>query len=96
MYIGTLYVRLILRETRSLKDKRQVVRSICDRLKNGFNIAISEVDDRDEWHSLVLGIVTVSDESEAVRSMLQTIQTALRSHPVAEYVTGKIETMKMD
>src|SRR2546428_147182 len=44
MIVGSLRVRLLLRESRSLKDKRQVVRSIKDRLRNGFNVSVAEVD----------------------------------------------------
>ena len=48
MVVGSLEVRLRVREARSLKDKRQVVRSIVDRLRNGFNVSVAEVDAQDK------------------------------------------------
>jgi uncharacterized protein YlxP (DUF503 family) len=48
MIIGLLSVRLRVRESRSLKDKRQVVRSILDRLRGGFNVSASETDTQDD------------------------------------------------
>ena len=47
MYVGSLKVRMLVREARTLKDKRQVARSILDRLRNQFNVSAAEVDERD-------------------------------------------------
>ena len=62
MIVGTLRVRLLLRESRSLKDKRQVVKSIKDRLHNGFNVSVAEVDALDNLQVDVLGMAMVSNE----------------------------------
>ena len=47
MVVGSLRVRMLVREARTLKDKRQVVRSIKDRLRNAFNVSVAEVDEED-------------------------------------------------
>ena len=86
MVVGSLSVRLLIRESYTLKDKRQVVRSIKDRLRNAFNISIAEVDALDDRQSVVLGIATVGHEVAAVQATLQEIAQALRAHPVAEFV----------
>jgi hypothetical protein len=86
MVVGSLSVRLLIRESYTLKDKRQVVRSIKDRLRNSFNISIAEVDALDDRQSAVLGIVTVGFEVSVVQSTLHEITEALRSHPIAEFV----------
>lgn len=85
MHTGSLKVRLLVRESRSLKDKRQVVRSITDRLKNGFNVAVAEVEDRDDHQTVVLGIATVGEEAADVKSTLDRVADALRKHPIAEF-----------
>jgi uncharacterized protein YlxP (DUF503 family) len=90
MVIGTLTVSLRIRESRSLKDKRQVVRSIQDRLRNQFHVAISEVDSHDDVQLIELGIAAVGHEVSAIKGLLQTIQEALRGHPIAEYCQGEI------
>lgn len=86
MIVGSLRVRLLLRESRSLKDKRQVVRSIKDRLRNAFNVAVAEVDALDDRRLVVLGFAAVSNEAGHVRAMLDEVAAALRSHPVAEFI----------
>jgi uncharacterized protein YlxP (DUF503 family) len=91
MFVGSVVVRLLIRESRSLKDKRQVVRSIKDRLRNQFNVAIAEVDALDQRQLAVLGIATVANESAAVRTVLQQIVDALRRHPVAEFLGHEME-----
>jgi uncharacterized protein len=91
MFIGSLRVRLLVRESRSLKDKRQVVRSIKDRLRNSFNVSIAEVDELDHRQLVVLGLAMVSNEAGHVRSALEEIVSALRAHPVAEFVDHEIE-----
>jgi uncharacterized protein YlxP (DUF503 family) len=91
MIVGSLRVRLLVRESRSLKDKRQVVRSIKDKLRNSFNVSIAEVDEEDHRQLVVFGVAMVGSEAGRVRSALQEIVSALRAHPVAEFVDHEIE-----
>jgi uncharacterized protein len=89
MYTGSLRVRLLVRESRSLKDKRQVVRGILDRLRNGFNVAACEVEALDHRQLVVLGFATVAGEAEQVTKTLDGIVRALRAHPVAEFLDSE-------
>jgi len=91
MTVGSLRVRLLLREARTLKDKRQVVRSIKDRLRNEHNISVAEVDSLDDSRIAVLGIALVGAEAYPVRTTLQKIVEALRAHPIAELIDHEIE-----
>jgi uncharacterized protein len=84
MIVGSLRVRLLLREARTLKDKRQVVLSIKDRLRNAFNVSAAEVEALDNRQVAVLGFAMVCNESGPVRSTFEQIVNALRAHPVAE------------
>ena len=90
MVVGTLTARLLVRDSRSLKDKRQVVRSVLDRLKNGFNVAAAEVADHDDVKVATLGFAAVGQEVAAVNGVLRQIADALRGHPVAEYLGGEV------
>jgi uncharacterized protein len=85
MHVGSLKVRLFVRDSRTLKDKRQVVRSIVDRLKNGFNVSAAEVEARDHPQQVVLGFAAVGDEAAQVKSTLDAIANALRGHPITEF-----------
>jgi uncharacterized protein len=92
MIVGTLQVRLLLREARTLKDKRQIVKSIKDRLHNHFNVSIAEVDELDNRQLAVLGLAMVSNEAHHLKVALGQIVEALRSHPVAELINHQMET----
>jgi uncharacterized protein YlxP (DUF503 family) len=91
MIVGALRIRLLLRESRSLKDKRQVVKSIKDRLHNGFNVSVAEIEEQDNCRIAVLGIALVGAEVYPVRTTLEKIAAALRVHPVAELIDHEIE-----
>jgi uncharacterized protein YlxP (DUF503 family) len=91
MIVGSLRVRLLLRESRTLKDKRQVVLSIKDRLRSRLNVAIAEVDALDHRQLAVLGVATVANEAGPVRAILQQVVDALRCHPVAELLDHEMD-----
>jgi uncharacterized protein YlxP (DUF503 family) len=89
--VGSLRVRLLVREARTLKDKRQVLRSIKDRLRNEFNVSVAEVDAQDNRQLIVLGLAMVGNEHKHVRTTLEQIVAALRGHPVAEFLDHELE-----
>jgi uncharacterized protein YlxP (DUF503 family) len=91
MIVGTLQVRLLLREARTLKDKRQVVSSIKDRLRNAFNVSVAEVDALDNRQLAVLGLAMVGTEAHPLKVALGRIVEALRSHPAAEFLDHEME-----
>jgi uncharacterized protein YlxP (DUF503 family) len=91
MIVGSLRVRLLIREARSLKDKRQVVQSVKDRLRERFNVSVAEVEAHDQRQLAVLGVAMVGAEAGPVRGALQQIAEALRRHPVAEFIDCEME-----
>ena len=69
MVVGLLTVELHVPGSRSLKDKRMVLRRVKDRLKK-FNVAVSEVEHQDLWQRAALAVVTVSpDQTHADREL---------------------------
>jgi uncharacterized protein YlxP (DUF503 family) len=91
MILGSLRIRLLLRDSRSLKDKRQVVQSIKDRIRNAWNVSVAEVEAQDHRQMVVLGVAMVGNEVRHVRTSLEEIVNALRSHPVAEFIDSEME-----
>ncbi len=71
--IGVLTVELRLENSHSLKDKRQVVRSLKDRLRGKFNVAVSEIDCQEMWQRAVLAAVTVSSDREHAEKVLRAV-----------------------
>lgn len=70
MVIGVCRVTLHLPASHSLKDKRQVVRSLVGRLRNRFDLAVAEVEDQDRWQIATLGLVCVSSSASVVDEVL--------------------------
>jgi uncharacterized protein YlxP (DUF503 family) len=91
MIVGSLHVRLLIRESHSLKDKRQVVRSIMDKLRNNFNVSVAEVAAQDQYQLAELGVAMVSQETHPIKTALGEIVEALRCHPVAELLDYEID-----
>jgi uncharacterized protein YlxP (DUF503 family) len=91
MIVGSLRVRLLIREARTLKDKRQVVKSIKDRLQNRFNVSVAEVEAQENPRLAVLGFAMVSNETTPIRQTFDQIVAALRGHPVAELIDHEAE-----
>jgi uncharacterized protein len=91
LVVGTLRVRLMVRGSQSLKDKRQVVRSIKDRMSSSFNVSVAEVESEEHRQLIVLGFAMVSNEVTHVRIALEKIVAALRVHPIAEFIDSQIE-----
>jgi len=73
MTVGLLTLELHIPQARSLKDKRQIVRSLKDKLRAHFNVAISELEYHDTWQRSVVGIVTLSNEQQHVEESLQKV-----------------------
>src|SRR5437868_14856277 len=92
MIVGTLRVRLLLREARTLKDKRQALQSIKDRLRQSFNVSVAEIEDHDNPRSIVLGLAMVCNETHPIKQQFGEVVNALKSHPIAEFVDSEIES----
>jgi uncharacterized protein YlxP (DUF503 family) len=72
--IGVLTLELQLSEAHSLKDKRQVVKSLKDRLRNKFNVAVSEIDYQDLWQRGLVAAVTVANSHDHAELVLQSVE----------------------
>ncbi len=96
MFVASCQVTLRLQASRSLKDKRQVVRSLGDRLRRTFNVALAEVDDQEVWQSAVLGIAAVSNSSAHAEAQLdRVIETIERTRLDAEIVDVHRDVMQL-
>jgi uncharacterized protein YlxP (DUF503 family) len=73
MPVGLLTLELHIPDAQSLKDKRQVLRSLKDKLRREFNVAVAELEHHDAWQRSVIGVVTLSNEEKHVREMLQKV-----------------------
>src|SRR5581483_10571256 len=80
MPVAALTVELSIPLSRSLKDRRQVVRSMKDRLRQGFNISISELDEAITWQSATLGVAAISSSRDYLRGLMAEVEQAAVRH----------------
>ncbi len=73
MPIGLLTLEIYIPDARSLKDKRQVLRSLKDRLRRQFNIAIAELDHQETWQRALVGVVTISADTRHLEDSLEKV-----------------------
>lgn len=73
MVIGFRTIELFIPDSQSLKDKRQVLRRIKDRIKSKFNVSYAEIDYLDKWQRSSLGLVTIGTKREDVDARLDEI-----------------------
>lgn len=71
MVVGAAVVEIHVHDSQSLKRKRGVVRSIQQRLRNQFNISVSEVGGQGTWQRAVLGMTAAGAEAPNVKKVLE-------------------------
>jgi uncharacterized protein len=76
MAVATLTVEISIPLSRSLKDRRQVVRSMKDRLRQGFNISVAELDEAVTWQSATLGIAAISSSRDYLSGLMAQVERA--------------------
>ena len=93
MFVGILQVDLEITGARTLKEKRQVVKSVLDRLRASFNVSTAEVDDHDLYQRAALGFSAVSNDAGHVRGRLQQVVNHLKNHPTARLIDHQLEVI---
>lgn len=78
MIVGVLRIELAVYESHSLKEKRQVIKGLKDRLANRFNVSVAEVDALDSPQRAVLGVAVVGGETGFVHKCLDTVVDFVR------------------
>lgn len=73
MAIGLLTLEIHIPDSRSLKDKRQVLRSLKDRLRGRFNVAVAELDHQESWQRAQIGIVSLSNDAAHLEQSLRAV-----------------------
>jgi uncharacterized protein YlxP (DUF503 family) len=76
MAIAALTIQLSIPLSRSLKDRRQVVRSMKDRLRQSFNVSVAELDEAVTWQSATLGIAAISASRDYLRGLMEQVERA--------------------
>jgi uncharacterized protein YlxP (DUF503 family) len=93
MTIGVLQLEIRIGDAMSLKDKRQVVKGLKDRIAHGHNVSIAEVGALDEHRRAILGLAMVSNDSRHVEGALSKLVDLVRATPMVDLVDYQIELL---
>ncbi len=72
--IAYLTLELRIEHARSLKDKRQVVRSLKDRLRHSFNVSVAELDSDGAWQRATIGVVSISGSKDYLDGLMRSVE----------------------
>jgi uncharacterized protein YlxP (DUF503 family) len=78
MPVAHLTLEIRIEHAQSLKDRRQVVRSLKDQLKQGFNISVAEMNEAVSWKSATIGIVAISGSRDYLHGLIEEVERAAR------------------
>ena len=78
MAVAQLTLELRIEHAQSLKDRRQVVRSMKDQLKQAFNISVAEMDEGVTWQSATIGVVAISRSRDYLHGLIEEVERAAR------------------
>ena len=81
MPLATLTLELRIEHAQSLKDRRQVLRSLKDKLRQGFNISVAELNVSDIWNAATVGVAAISDSRDYLRGQMERVEKA--AHRIA-------------
>ena len=76
MPIAFLTLELHIEAAQSLKDRRQVVRSLKDKLRNSFNVSVAELDNAELWNRATIGIVSISHSRDYLDGLVKKVEGA--------------------
>jgi len=91
MITGMLEIRLMVRDSQSLKDKRRVIKSLRDQIRNKFNVSVAEVGALDSHQLSILGVAAVGNEQQFVNSVLSSVINHISAGYKAQLVDYKME-----
>ena len=94
MNVGICKINLRLPENMSLKGKRQVLKSIINRVRNKFNVSVAEVDNHDRWQLASIGICCVSNDKRYTNEVLsKVVEFVVNSRFDVEILDYEIELL---
>ena len=91
MIVGVLTLNLLIVDSNSLKDKRQVVKSLLDGIKHRYNVSAAELAELDKWRRAVIGVAVISNDKSTANTVLNHILDGIDSDPRVEVDSCEME-----
>ena len=95
MIVGAAIVEIRIHGSHSLKQRRGVVRSISQRVRNRFNISVAEVGGQDTWQRAELGLCAAGSDRQRVRSLIEKALEFIEDLHLAEVGVVDIEVLDL-
>jgi uncharacterized protein YlxP (DUF503 family) len=86
MIVGTLCIKVVMSSSRSLKDKRRIIKSLKDRIRNKFNVSVSETGSQDNHRCSEISVAMVGTDRQYVNSALSSLINFFRFFPQIELI----------
>jgi uncharacterized protein len=93
MTIGFCRLTLYLPGVGSLKSKRSVIKGLCSKTRQKFNVSVSEIGDNDVWQKAILGVAVVANESGFANSVISNVVNFFDADHQVEVVECAIEML---
>lgn len=90
MFIGICKINLYLPNSHSLKDKRNILKSIKLRIRNRYNVSVSEVNNSDLWKNATLGIACIGNDKKYLNKVLNEIILFLEKQNESQLIKFEI------
>ena len=97
MPVAYLTLELRIENAHSLKDRRQVLRSVKEKLRNAFNVSVAEIDPSDQWQRATLGVAGVSHSRDYLKGLMENVERAavrLANNAGAEVVDSFVDFLE--
>ena len=93
MIIGVCTLEVMMYEVGSLKEKRQIIKSVIERIKGRYNVSIAEVGKQDKWQVAEIGFCCVSNEKKHADDMVNKVIKFMENDGRFEITHWDIETL---
>lgn len=91
MRVGRCRLQLHIPDSNSLKDKRRVLDSLTDRLRQKYNISVAEVGDNDVWRTATLGVACLANDRRFVEAVLNKVVNFVETQPQVTLLDWEME-----
>ncbi len=91
MVVGVCGISLLIHDAQSLKGKRQVIKSLQEKVRNRFNVSMAEVGDNDLWQRAELAVAAIGNDRAFINSVIDKVVNFIENLHVAEIIDHRIE-----
>lgn len=93
MVVGILELEMRLSSSNSLKDKRSILKSLISRIRNNFNVSVSEIGYQDMWQRTIVGIAFITTEKSFAQRVLSRIMKFVEKERNISLIDSRMEVL---